>query len=132
MPRWRPNGNGSNGHVSPGKEMAIAIAELRKAKPGSSATSPAAEPSASLAHHVPPRVVATYPYVSVDGEVLYEVLRMEPKSFRQRRSVPGGYAWNLDNVSPVLYRLPELLKFPNATFFCARARKTLSASPRWT
>jgi RecA-family ATPase len=145
MPRWRPNGNGSNGHVSPGKEMAIAIAELRKAKTGSSATSPAAEPSASLANHVPPRVVATYPYVSVDGEVLYEVLRMEPKSFRQRRSVPGGYAWNLDNVSPVLYRLPELLKFPNATVFLCEGEKdaervatldltatTISGSTTWT
>src|ERR1700754_1111827 len=32
MPPRHPNGSGSNGHMSPGKEMALAVAELRKAK----------------------------------------------------------------------------------------------------
>ena len=34
---------------------------------------------------------------------LYEVQRMEPKSFRQRRPLAGGgYAWNLGDMQPVL------------------------------
>src|SRR4051812_40491295 len=32
MPAWQPNGKG-NGHRSPGKEIAMAMAELRKPKP---------------------------------------------------------------------------------------------------
>src|SRR5271166_6752663 len=72
MPPWQPNGN--NGHISPGKEMARAVTELRNGKPALSAPAPPHAPEA------PPRVVATYPYVSADGELHYEVLRMEPKS----------------------------------------------------
>lgn len=44
-------------------------------------------------------IVARYPYVGLDGELLYEVCRMEPKTFRQRRPMPGPgecWAWSLD------------------------------------
>jgi len=44
-------------------------------------------------------IIKTYPYVGLDGELLYEVCRMEPKTFRQRRPMPGGadsWAWSLD------------------------------------
>jgi RecA-family ATPase len=61
---------------------------------------------------------------SPDGELLYEVLRMEPKSFRQRRPLAdGGYTWSLGDVQPVLYRLPELFKFPDATVFLCEGEK---------
>jgi hypothetical protein len=37
---------------------------------------------------------------------------MEPKSFRQLRpdpDKPGKWLWNLDGITPVLYRLPQVL-----------------------
>lgn len=56
-----------------------------------------------------PRIVATYPYTDENGELLYEVVRFEPKDFRQRRpDGKGGWVWNLRGVRRVLYRLPEL------------------------
>jgi hypothetical protein len=138
MPPWRPNGKGGNGYNSPGDEMAGTVAELRKVKRAST--------SATSATEAPPRVIATYNYLSADGEVLYEVLRMEPKSFRQRRPVAGGgYVYSLAGVQPVLYRLPDLLKFPDATVFLCEGEKdadrvatldltatTLSGSTTWT
>jgi RecA-family ATPase len=143
MPPWQPNGKGGNGHISPGKEMAHAVTELRNRKPAPFASWAPAPPPAP---EVPPRVVATYPYVGPDGELLYEVLRMEPKSFRQRRPLAGGgYTWNLGDVQPVLYRLPELFKFPDATVFLCEGEKdadrltsldliatTISGSTTWT
>jgi hypothetical protein len=57
------------------------------------------------------RLVKTYDYLSADGELLFQVCRMEPKDFRQRRpDAKGGWIWNLQGVKPVLYRLPEVLK----------------------
>ena len=40
------------------------------------------------------RVVATYDYTDQNGELLYQVVRFEPKSFRQRRpDGRGGWVW---------------------------------------
>jgi putative DNA primase/helicase len=55
------------------------------------------------------RIVATYPYHDEDGELLYEAVRFEPKSFAMRRpDGRGGWLWNMSGVRRVLYRLPEL------------------------
>ena len=57
-------------------------------------------------------VVETYPYRDTEGLLLFEVCRLNPKSFRQRQpdpSVPGKWIWNLKGVRLVPYRLPELL-----------------------
>lgn len=59
---------------------------------------------------VRPRIVATYDYASADGELLFQVVRYEPKSFVQRRpDGKGGWIWKRDGVELVPYRLPELL-----------------------
>ncbi len=61
-------------------------------------------------NRLPPRkIVATFDYRDEDGRLAFQAVRYEPKDFRQRRPVPGGWAWNLDGVRLVLYRLPELL-----------------------
>jgi RecA-family ATPase len=142
MPPWQPNGKAGNGHASPGKEMARAMAELRKQKRAQPAAADAEPDAAEPA----PRVVATYPYVTADGELLYEVQRLDPKDFRQRRPLPGGgYAYKLGDVQRVFYRLPELLKFPDATVFLCEGEKdtdrlmslgliatTISGATKWT
>ncbi|MCY4355083.1 MAG: DUF3631 domain-containing protein [Truepera sp.] len=54
--------------------------------------------------------MATYDYLNGDGTLLYQVVRYDPKDFRQRRpNGKGGWIWKLDNVERILYRLPELL-----------------------
>lgn len=57
------------------------------------------------------RHVASYPYVDEAGALLFEVVRYEPKEFRQRRpDGAGGFAWDLHGVRPVPYHLPELIE----------------------
>lgn len=55
------------------------------------------------------KIVATYNYRDESGTLLYQVCRLEPKSFRQRRPDGDGWAWTLGDTRRVLYRLPELL-----------------------
>src|SRR3989442_781567 len=56
------------------------------------------------------RIVAEYDYRDERRELISQVLRFEPKSFRQRRpDGNGGWTWNLDGTRRVLYRLPEVL-----------------------
>ena len=57
-----------------------------------------------------PRIVAEYDYLGEKGELLFQVVRYEPKNFRQRRpDGKGGWTWNLSGTQRVLYRLPEVL-----------------------
>ena len=54
--------------------------------------------------------VAEYPYTDEHGALLFQVVRLEPKSFRQRRpDRQGCWIWNLNGTRRVLYRLPEVL-----------------------
>jgi AAA domain len=55
--------------------------------------------------------IAHYPYTNEDGELLYEVVRFVPKTFRQRRpDGNGGWLWNMDDMRRVLYRLPDVIE----------------------
>lgn len=57
------------------------------------------------------RMVRAYDYRDPDGNLLFQVVRMEPKDFRQRQpDGKGGWTWTLKGVEPVLYRLPEIQK----------------------
>ncbi|KUR74796.1 AAA family ATPase [Novosphingobium sp. Fuku2-ISO-50] len=57
----------------------------------------------------PGREVAVYRYEDWAGELVHEVVRYEPKSFRQRRpDGKGGYLWNMKGVRPTLYNLPRV------------------------
>lgn len=63
-------------------------------------------------------IVATYDYTDAQGEMIYQVVRLEwtedgerCKTFRQRRpdpEKPNEWIWNLEGVKHGLYRLPEL------------------------
>jgi len=57
-----------------------------------------------------PTIVAEYPYVDEQGTLLFQVVRMEPKTFRQRRPDGTGWSWSLGDTRRVLYRLPEVLQ----------------------
>jgi len=58
-----------------------------------------------------PKIVTTYPYPDERGKVLYEVVRFDPKAFKQRKPDGcGGWLWNLNGVRRVLYNLPEVIQ----------------------
>jgi hypothetical protein len=64
------------------------------------------------------KVIARYDYVTADGTLLYQVDRLSPKRFRQRRPGPDGeWIYDRGDTPSVLYRLPELLKYPDGTVF---------------
>lgn len=55
------------------------------------------------------RIVSEYNYRDEGGELVYQVVRFEPKDFRQRRpDGKGGWTWNLEGVRRVLYNLPAI------------------------
>ena len=57
------------------------------------------------------RVVARYDYRDASGALRYQVERLEPKTFRQRRPSPsanGNSLYDLKGVEPLPYRLPEV------------------------
>lgn len=57
------------------------------------------------------KFVTAYNYPNAAGTLRFQVVRYDPKSFKQRRSDgAGGWTWNLDGVERVLYNLPALLK----------------------
>ncbi len=84
-----------------------AIAEFKRMA-GVEAAPPAAPPRSNPS----PRITTTYDYRDEAGTLLFQVVRFEPKSFRQRRpdaSARDGWTWKLDDTRRVLYRLPEVL-----------------------
>ena len=76
------------------------------------------------AERITSRIVDTYDYTSEDGQLLYQVVRLEPKSFRQRRpDGKGNFIYNLDGITRVLYNLPELLKESGEPVFIVEGEK---------
>ena len=73
------------------------------------------------------KVKAVYPYVNAYGEIVYEVIRFEPKDFRQRRLENGKHVWNLQGVTPLPYNLPAILEHPRKTIFLVEGEKDVEA-----
>ena len=62
---------------------------------------------------VKPRIVATYDYRDETSKLLFQVVRHEPKTFKQRRPRDGGgWEYTVKGTRQVPYRLPELLTSP--------------------
>lgn len=52
-----------------------------------------------------------YPYHDANGNEIYQVVRMVPKTFRQRhKSESGEWIWSMEGIERVLYHLPEVLE----------------------
>ncbi|MDT8274371.1 MAG: CHC2 zinc finger domain-containing protein, partial [Desulfomonilia bacterium] len=68
-------------------------------------------------HHEPSKtqgaIAATYDYTDEQGNILFQVCRMEPKDFTQRKpDGKGGWIFSTKGVRRVLYHLPEVLQSP--------------------
>ncbi len=58
-----------------------------------------------------PRIIAEYTYQDEQGKELYQVVRYQPKDFRQRhRNGSGDWHWEMEGVRRVLYHLPEVMQ----------------------
>ena len=54
-------------------------------------------------------IVATYDYTDEKGVLRYQVVRFQPKDFRQRRpDGHGGWTWSTKGLQPLVYRRPDL------------------------
>ena len=63
-----------------------------------------------LSRPISDRIVSRYPYHDEQGRLLFEVVRFDPKEFRQRRpDGAGGWAYSLNGTRRVLYNLPRVL-----------------------
>src|SRR5262249_2364334 len=93
-----------------------------------------------------PRLIdKVFDYKDEGGAPLYQVVKYKPKGFSHRQPVGnGGWISNLEGVRRVIYRLPEILKYPDATVFVCEGEKdadrvaslghcaTTVASGKWT
>lgn len=77
----------------------------------------------------PGNIVATYDYLDENGTLLFQVVRYQPKTFRQRRpDGNGGWEWNLNGIRRVLYRLPLLMIAPDDDWiFIVEGEKSVDA-----
>jgi hypothetical protein len=76
------------------------------------------------------KVVATYDYRDAAGQLAYQVIRKQPKAFVQRRpdpDKPDEWVWNLQGVTRLPYRLPELLAETDDRVFIVEGEKDVEA-----
>lgn len=74
------------------------------------------------------KIVATYDYTDEGGALLFQVCRMDPKSFRQRRpdpDNPGEWIWKLGQTRKVLFHLPAIAE--STTVIIAEGEKDVLA-----
>ncbi len=71
------------------------------------------------------QIVAKYDYVDEAGELVYQVVRFAPKTFKIRRpDGHGGWTWKLGTARRLLYRLPGFLSpDPEAFIFITEGEK---------
>jgi putative DNA primase/helicase len=68
-----------------------------------------------------PQIVATYDYRDARGNIAFQVVRLQPKAFRQRRPNGSAWIWDMNGVERVPYRLPQLLN-ANEIYICEGER----------
>lgn len=89
--------------------LGLKLKDLFPPKPSpESASKPAAKPATGAERG---RIVAEYDYRDEAGQLLFQVVRFDPKDFRQRRpdaDAPGGWNWSTAGVRRVLFRLPDV------------------------
>lgn len=79
------------------------------------------------------REVATYDYTDENGDLIFQVVRYEPKTFVQRRKDRGRWVYQVRGVRQVPYRLPELVEAiaSERTVFIVEGEKDVDNLARW-
>jgi predicted P-loop ATPase len=74
-----------------------------------------------------PRIVATYDYHDAEGALVYQVVRMEPKTFRQRKpDGAGGWLWKLGETPRVPFKLRELAQSTGTVYIVEGEKDALA------
>lgn len=77
------------------------------------------------------RIKETYDYQDEAGKTLFQVVRFEPKTFRQRRpDGKGGWVYNVDGVRVVPFHFRQLLANPDRVVFIVEGEKDVQALER--
>jgi hypothetical protein len=80
----------------------------------------------------PKRIVKEYDYLDESGQLVYQVVRYEPKGFAQRKEVAGKWVWKLDEpdkgitVRRVLYHLDRVIE-SEGTVYVVEGEKDVEA-----
>lgn len=70
------------------------------------------------------KIKAAYTYHNEVGVPLYQVIRYEPKAFRQRRILAdGSFDWSLEGIRRYPYKLPEIQKEKDRTLLWVEGEK---------
>jgi len=73
-------------------------------------------------------VEARFDYYGPDGDLIFQVERYHPKTFRQRRpDGKGGWLYNLQGVTQVPYNLVGLMQNPDAPVYVVEGEKAAEA-----
>ncbi|MCO5384633.1 MAG: hypothetical protein NHB14_01525 [Desulfosporosinus sp.] len=74
-------------------------------------------------------IEAVYDYTDATGKLIYQVVRYNPKDFKQRRpDGKGGHTWNIQGVTLLPYKLLELLRVkPGQTIFIVEGEKDVQS-----
>jgi RecA-family ATPase len=129
---WQPKkGRGNGNGRSDDDEIDTALAGTPTA---STATTTSAAASAPASITAPRKLVCNYDYTDLDGKLVYQVQRWDPKTFTQRRpNGRGGWVTTkvFEGISRVPYRWPqltaEMVAYPDAPIFCTEGEKDCDA-----
>lgn len=73
-------------------------------------------------------LACAYDYIDENGEVRYQVLRYEPKTFRQRsRGSDGQWRNSMDGVEALPYHLPDIISRQTEALFIVEGEKACDA-----
>jgi hypothetical protein len=74
------------------------------------------------------RIVATYDYFDVGEGLLFQVVRYEPKAFKQRRpnGSPESWIWNLMGIRRTMFRRADVAKSDGVVFLCEGEKDALA------
>ncbi len=75
-------------------------------------------------------IVATYDYTDESGHLLFQVVRFEPKDFRQRRPSGSDWEWSVKGVRQVPFRLPKLIEAEGETIYIVEGEKDVLTAER--
>ena len=75
------------------------------------------------------QAIAWYDYTDERGTTLFQVVRFEPKDFRQRHMNGNGWKWGLDKgTRRVIYHLPDITKLaPGSRVYVTEGEKGADA-----
>ena len=70
------------------------------------------------------KIIATYDYCDLSGKLIYQVCRLKPKSFRQRRpdpKTPEKWIWNMSGITALPYHIKNVVD--NKTIYIVEGEK---------